>query len=250
MIAGYMYWFPKAFGFRLSEVWGKVAFVCWVSGFYLAFMPLYVLGLGGMARRSQALFEPDYRPWLIVAACGAVLLLSGLVSLFVQLFVSVRDRDANRVPVGDPWDARGLEWSVAAPPPEYNFATIPRVDRLDPFYWLKERGEAYRAPSRYEDIVMPKVSWVGPLVGLAAAACAFGLVWHIGWLSLVGFLGISGFRSSPAASCATSTARSPPPRSRRTSGSGWSAPTRCVRCRANARPSRPISGSPARSRRR
>ncbi len=75
MIAGYMYWFPKAFGFRLSEVWGKVAFACWVSGFYLAFMPLYVLGLGGMARRSQALFEPDYRPWLIVAACGAVLLL-------------------------------------------------------------------------------------------------------------------------------------------------------------------------------
>lgn len=190
MIAGYLYWFPKAFGFRLSEVWGKIAFGCWVSGFYLAFMPLYVLGLGGMARRSQALFEPDYRPWLLVAVCGAFLLLAGLVSLFVQLWVSVRDRDVNRVPVGDPWDARSLEWSVSAPPPEYNFATIPQVDRLDPFYWRKERGEAYRRPERYDDIVMPRNSWVGPLVGLTATVCAFGLVWHIGWLSILGFLGI------------------------------------------------------------
>ena len=47
MIAGYMYWFPKAFGFRLNEQWGRIAFVCWVVGFYLAFMPLYVLGAPG-----------------------------------------------------------------------------------------------------------------------------------------------------------------------------------------------------------
>lgn len=190
MIAGYMYWFPKAFGFRLSEIWGRISFGFWVSGFYLAFMPLYVLGLGGMARRSQALFEPDYRPWLLVAIVGAFLLLAGLVTLFVQLWVSVRDREANRVPVGDPWDARSLEWSVSAPPPEYNFATIPHVDRLDPFYWLKERKEAYKPADHYRAIVMPKNSWVGPLVGLAGAVCAFGLVWHIWWLTILGFIGV------------------------------------------------------------
>ena len=72
MIAGYQYWFPKAFGFRLSETWGRVSFVCWLFGFYLAFMPLYVLGLEGMARRTQELFEPDFRPWLDVALVGAL----------------------------------------------------------------------------------------------------------------------------------------------------------------------------------
>ena len=186
LIAGYQYWFPKAFGFRLSEGWGKISFVCWVIGFYLAFMPLYVLGLGGMPRRSQALFEPDYRPWLIVAECGALILLAGLATLFVQLWVSVRDRENNRVPVGDPWDARSLEWSVGAPPPEYNFATIPHVSGRDPFYLRKAHGGAYKPADHYRGIEMPKNSWVGPLVGLGSAICTFGLVWHIWWMALVG----------------------------------------------------------------
>ena len=190
MIAGYMYWFPKAFGFRLADGWGKLSFVCWVVGFYLAFMPLYVLGLGGMPRRSQALLEPDYRPWLLVAAVGAFILLAGLATLFVQLWVSVRQREANRVPVGDPWDARSLEWSIVAPPPEYNFATIPHVSRLDPFYWRKARGGAYKPADHYRDITVPRNSWVGPLIGFAAALGAFALVWHIWWLTVVGLAGV------------------------------------------------------------
>ncbi|SDM29442.1 cytochrome o ubiquinol oxidase subunit 1 [Methylobacterium phyllostachyos] len=190
MIAGYQYWFPKAFGFRLVEGWGKISFVCWVVGFYLAFMPLYVLGLGGMARRSQALFEPDYRPWLIVAVVGAFLLLTALATLFVQLVVSVRERERNRVPVGDPWDARSLEWSVSAPPPEYNFATIPQVGRRDAFYWRKAARGAYKPADHYRDITVPKNSWVGPFVGLGGAACGFGLVWHIWWMTILGFAGV------------------------------------------------------------
>ncbi|KQP80274.1 cbb3-type cytochrome c oxidase subunit I [Methylobacterium sp. Leaf117] len=190
LIAGYQYWFPKAFGFRLSEGWGKISFVCWVVGFYLAFMPLYVLGLGGMPRRSQALFEPDYWPWLLVAEIGAFILLAGLVTLFVQLWVSVRDRESNRVPVGDPWDARSLEWSVSAPPPEYNFATIPHVSGRDTFFLRKVHDGAYKPAHHYRGIEMPKNSWVGPLVGLGSAICAFGLVWHIWWMAGLGFAGI------------------------------------------------------------
>ncbi|MCJ2065399.1 cbb3-type cytochrome c oxidase subunit I [Methylobacterium sp. J-088] len=190
VIAGYMYWFPKAFGFRLVEGWGKVSFACWVVGFYLAFMPLYVLGLGGMPRRSQALFEPDYRPWLIVAVLGAFILLAGLVTLFVQLAVSVREREKNRVPVGDPWDARSLEWSVSAPPPEYNFATIPHVGRRDVFYWRKAAHGAYKPADHYRDITVPRNSWVGPIVGLGGAACGFGLVWHIWWMTILGFAAV------------------------------------------------------------
>ena len=188
MIAGYQYWFPKAFGFRLAEGWGKISVVCWVVGFYLAFMPLYVLGAAGMARRTQEVFEPSFRPWLLVAGVGALVLFAGLATLFIQLWVSVRNRDANRVPVGDPWDARSLEWSTASPPPEYNFATLPQVSKRDAFYWRKRNHGAYRPADHYRDIVLPRNSGAGAVIGIAAAFCSFGLVWHIWWLVVVSMI--------------------------------------------------------------
>ena len=190
MLAGYHYWFPKAFGFRLNEKWGRVAFACWVIGFYLAFMPLYVLGAAGMARRTQEVFEPSFRPWLYVAGIGAFVLLAALVSLMVQLWVSIRERDANRVTAGDPWDGRGLEWSTSAPPPEYNYALIPYVDGRDPFYDGKRKGNPYAPPVRYEDIEMPNNSMTGPVIGVVGAVTGFGLVWHIWWLGIVGIVTI------------------------------------------------------------
>ncbi len=60
--AGYTYWFPKAFGFRLHEGLGKAAFWCWLIGFYVAFMPLYVLGLMGMTRRCNNTMCPSGAP--------------------------------------------------------------------------------------------------------------------------------------------------------------------------------------------
>ncbi len=185
LLAGYMYWFPKAFGFRLNERWGWVSAGCWISGFYLAFFPLYALGAAGMARRTQEVFEPSFRPWLLVALFGALVLLTALVTLFVQLYVSIRDRHANAVPVGDPWDARSLEWAVAAPPPEWNFATIPQVGDRDAFYWRKRAGGAYRPADHYRDIELPKESACGVVIGIAAAACCFGLVWRIWWMTVL-----------------------------------------------------------------
>ena len=188
MLAGYHYWFPKAFGFRLSEKWGRISFGCWVVGFYLAFMPLYVLGAAGAARRTQEFFEPSFRPWLYVAGVGALILLAALGSLFVQLWVSIRDRDANRVFAGDPWDGRGLEWSISAPPPEYNYAVIPHVGGRDPFFDGKRNGYAYSPPADYQDIEMPRNSATGPVIGVVGAALAFGLVWHMWWLAVLGLL--------------------------------------------------------------
>ncbi|TLU71076.1 cytochrome ubiquinol oxidase subunit I [Lichenicoccus roseus] len=182
LLAGYMYWFPKAFGFRLNERLGWISAGCWITGFYLAFFPLYVLGASGMARRTHEVFDPAFRPWLYVALFGAFVLFTALVTLFVQLFVSIRDRHANMVAVGDPWDARGLEWSVAAPPPEWNFAVIPQVESRDAFYWRKRNREAYKPVDHYQDIELPKPSACGVIVGLSAAACGFGLVWRIWWL--------------------------------------------------------------------
>ncbi len=190
LLAGYHYWFPKAYGFRLSEKWGRISFGCWVFGFYLAFMPLYVLGFAGVARRTQGMFDPIFRPWLYVAGVGALILLAALGALFVQLWVSIRDRDDNRVTAGDPWDGRGLEWSMSAPPPEYNFAVIPRVHGRDPFFDAKRSGDSYAQPKRYEDIELPKGSMTGPVIGVVGAATAFGLVWHMWWLAVMGVLAI------------------------------------------------------------
>ncbi len=129
--AGYQYWFPKAFGFRLDDRWGRRSFWAWIVGFYLAFMPLYLLGAMGMPRRLERYYNPEWQPYLIVAAAGAVLILCGILCMVVQLYVSVRNRAALRDDTGDPWDGRTLEWATASPPAPYNFAGHPdgRRDR-------------------------------------------------------------------------------------------------------------------------
>ena len=193
MLAGYTYWFPKAFGFRLDERWGRVSFVCWVVGFYMAFIPLYVLGASGMARRTNQVFEADFAPWLYVAMGGALILLAALAALFVQLFVSIRDRDRNRVFAGDPWDGRGLEWATSAPPPEYNFAVVPHVDGRDPFYDGKRDNGWYREQAHYDAIKIPRNSMVGLALSLSATSACFGLVWHMWWLAILGLFGVPAF---------------------------------------------------------
>ena len=182
MIAAYHFWFPKAFGFRLDERWGKVSAVCWILGFMLAFFPLYALGLMGMPRRTVAYSEPAYVPLETVAFLGAILVVAALCALGVQLWVSIKHRQANRVFVGDPWDGRSLEWSISAPPPEYNFAAIPVVTDRDAFTVMKESGAGYPSVVPFEDIEVPRNSALGPVLGAAGFAMAFGLVWHIWWM--------------------------------------------------------------------
>ena len=137
--AGYTYWFPKAFGFSLDERLGKAAFWCWFVGFYVAFMPLYVLGLLGMTRRMQHYTQPEWYPWVLVAGLGALIILTGIVLQVTQLTVSIRTRARRRELTGDPWDGRTLEWATASPPPAYNFAVLPNVERAEPYWGMKLR---------------------------------------------------------------------------------------------------------------
>ncbi len=190
--AGYAYWFPKAFGFRLHEGWGRRAAFFWISGFYVAFMPLYVLGLMGMTRRLQHYDVPEWRPWLIVAAFGALLIAVGVVCQVIQLVVSIREREALRDLTGDPWDGRSLEWATASPPPEFNFAVLPDVQSEDT-YWVVKRAAARLASVAdeppYEDIDMPRNSPTGFVCAFFATLMGFALVWHIWWLLGAGFVG-------------------------------------------------------------
>lgn len=187
MISAYHFWFPKAFGFRLNERWGMLSALCWIFGFMLAFFPLYALGLMGLPRRTAAYAQPSYVPLEWTAFVGALLILVALAALVIQLWVSIKRRNENRVLAGDPWDGRSLEWAVPAPPPEYNFAVIPVVKGRDAFIMSKEDGSAYQRTDTYKDIEVPKNSAMGPVIGVIGFVLAFGLVWHIWWMVILSF---------------------------------------------------------------
>lgn len=189
MLAGYHFWFPKAFGFRLNERWGMASALCWIFGFMLAFFPLYALGLLGFPRRTVAFYNPTYVPYLAVAEFGAMIILAALACLAIQLVVSVMQREANRVAAGDPWNASELEWSVAAPAPHYNFPVLPEITARHPFLIAKENGTAYRPPEHFVDVQVPKNSPLGIILCITGSFVAFGLVWHIWWMAGCAMLG-------------------------------------------------------------
>ena len=192
--AGITYWFPKAFGFRLDETWGKRAFYFWVAGFYCAFMPLYVLGLDGFVRRTNHYANTMHQPYFIFAAMGALLILMGIVFQVIQLLVSIKNRHALHDQTGDPWNGRTLEWSVASPAPIYNFAKLPKVDALDQFWVDKEhhRAEGHIHPKEihYDPIHMPKNTSAGFIIAIFSGIAGFALVWHMLIPGIIGLLGV------------------------------------------------------------
>jgi cytochrome o ubiquinol oxidase subunit 1 len=188
--AGYQYWFPKAFGFRLEEKWGRRAFWAWIAGFYLAFLPLYILGFMGMPQRLDRYYLAAWQPYLIVAEVGALFILCGIIFLAIQLVVSIRDRITLAVSTGDPWNGRTLEWATTAPPAAYNFAVVPHVHGIDAWWAMKEAGRAGCRPARFHDITMPDDSSAGVVLGGMSFVFAFAMIWQIWWLAAVGGLGV------------------------------------------------------------
>jgi cytochrome o ubiquinol oxidase subunit I len=189
VMAGTTYWFPKAFGFRLDPFWGRLSFWFWVTGFYFAFMPLYVLGLMGVTRRLNHFDDPSLQIWFVVAAFGAVLIALGIIAFLIQIAVSIRNREALRDITGDPWDGRTLEWSTASPPPAYNFAFTPLVHDLDTWTDMKTRG--YKRPlAGYRAIHMPRNTGAGVI--LAGLSLIFGMavIWYVWWLAALSFVAL------------------------------------------------------------
>ncbi|MDR0252157.1 MAG: cytochrome o ubiquinol oxidase subunit I [Brucellaceae bacterium] len=188
--AGFIYWFPKAFGFRLDETWGKRAFWCWLTGFIMAFMPLYILGFMGMTRRVNHTENPAWQIYLIIAAIGAAIILVGIVCQVIQVLVSIRNREALRDHTGDPWEnGRTLEWSIASPAPFYNFSETPRVQDVDAYWDMKKRG-VKRKTDNFKPIHMPRNTGTGFIIGMVCIALGFAGVWHIWWLAIAAALSI------------------------------------------------------------
>ncbi len=189
LMAGVVYWFPKAFGYKLDPFWGKMSFWFWQIGFFFAFMPLYVLGLMGVTRRVSQFEDPSLQIWFIIAAFGAALIALGIASFVIQLVVSFLRRDQLRCDSGDPWNGRTLEWSTSSPPPDYNFAFTPVVYDHDGWYDMKSRG--YERPlDGFKPIHMPKNTGTGVILAGISIVLAFALIWYIWWLAAVSFVAI------------------------------------------------------------
>jgi cytochrome o ubiquinol oxidase subunit 1 len=192
VFAGLEYWFPKAFGFRLHESWGRAAFWFAFVGFWVTFTPLYVLGLFGMTRRLQHVNIVEWGPWLWASAVGVVILIVGVICQAVQLVVSIRDRDTLRDVTGDPWDGRSLEWATPSPPPMFNFAVMPDVEGEEAYWGIKQRAiEAQRLgpEPKYRPIHMPINTPVGVIVAFFTTFTGFALIWQIWWLVAVSLFG-------------------------------------------------------------
>lgn len=189
--AGFTYWFPKMFGFRLHEGLGKCAFSCWIIGFYTAFMPLYILGMMGMTRRLQHYdAATGWHPYLVVAALGASIVALGIAFQVAQLVYSVINREKLKDTTGDPWDGRTLEWAIPSPAPFYNFAVTPEVSERDGFWHDKLKKK--RKSTKYEDIHMPKNTPMGIIIAGFAAVLGFAMIWDITWLAVISGIAMVG----------------------------------------------------------
>src|SRR6266436_491473 len=189
--AGVTYWFPKAFGFKLDEGWGKIAFWLSLLGFYVVFMPLYVAGLLGMTRRLQHYEVAAWRPWVLVAGIGIIIMICAAACQVAQFVVSIRRRDELRDETGDPWDGRSLEWATASPPPPFNFAVLPNVGGEEPYWGIKRRAietQQLSPEPHYEPIEMPRNSPTGFITAFFCTMTGFALIWHIWWMVALGLV--------------------------------------------------------------
>jgi cytochrome o ubiquinol oxidase subunit 1 len=182
LFAGMDYWFPKAFGFRLDRFWGRVTFWGWVIGYWVAWTPIYIVGLMGTTRRVNHFDDPSLQIWFVIAAIGALIILVGIIAFVIQIAVSIINRDKLRDTTGDPWNGRTLEWSTSSPPPAYNFAFTPQVHDLDAWYDMKDRG-AERPVAGFRPIHMPRNTGTGVILSAFALALGFAMIWYMWWLA-------------------------------------------------------------------
>jgi cytochrome o ubiquinol oxidase subunit 1 len=189
LFGGMYHWFPKAFGFRLDPFWGKVSFWGWVIGYWVAWTPIYIVGLMGTTRRVRHFDDPELRIWFVIAGIGALIILVGILAFVIQIAVSIRNRKALRDTTGDPWDGRTLEWSTTSPPPPYNFAFTPVVHDLDAWYDMKLRG-AQRPATGYRPIHMPRNTGAGVILSALALVLGFAMVWYMWWLAALALAGL------------------------------------------------------------
>lgn len=192
LLAGMYYWWPKMFGYMLDERWGRRAFWLFFVGFWVTFIPQYLLGLEGMPRRIFT--YPAGLGWTglnQISTVGAFMMGAGFVVLVYDILYSalhmVRDT------TGDPWNGRTLEWSLPSPVPEYNFAVVPIVNDRDAWWETKRSGNGqpnWPAASAIHGLHVPKHSAQPFFLGLSFFILGWGIVYSWWWIALFGLLAV------------------------------------------------------------
>jgi cytochrome o ubiquinol oxidase subunit 1 len=189
LFAGMQYWFPKAFGFRLDPFWGKVSFWGWVIGYWVAWTPIYIVGLMGTTRRVRHFDDPSLQPFFVIALIGVFIIAIGIGAFIIQIAVSIRNREKLRDTTGDPWNGRTLEWATSSPPPHYNFAFTPVVHTLDAWHDMKVH-DAKQPTEGYRPIHMPRNTGAGVILSAIAMVLGFAMIWYIWWLAAVSLVAL------------------------------------------------------------
>jgi cytochrome aa3-600 menaquinol oxidase subunit I len=182
MLAGLTYYWPKMFGFMLNERIGK--WTAWLLsiGFVLAFMPMYITGLDGQARRMYTYSESTgFGPLNMVSFIGAGIMAIGFVLIVYNIYYSTRY--ASRDISNDPWDARTLEWATHTPVPEYNFAITPQVHSIEAFWDVKKKGHVL-FKGEYEKIHMPNNSGIPFVMSCIFFVWGFSFVFSL-WIPVI-----------------------------------------------------------------
>ena len=192
LLAGLYYWWPKTFGFMLDERQGRWAFWLFFIGFWITFMPQYILGFMGMTRRMYT--YPAGFGWTLpnlISTFGAFMMGAGFVVLVYSVVYSYKygERDLT----GDPWDGRTLEWSLPSPPPSYNFARIPVISARDAWWEMKQHNQTnviQLNPNDIRPLEMPKSSGIPFFMGLSFFVFGIGMVFSWWWMAILGALGV------------------------------------------------------------
>ncbi|MGC8487508.1 MAG: cbb3-type cytochrome c oxidase subunit I, partial [Clostridia bacterium] len=192
LLAGLYYWWPKMFGYKLNERQGTWAWALFVVGFWVTFVPQYLLGFEGMQRRMAT--YPLGLGWHglnVVSTVGAFIMGAGFLVLVYNVLWSraFGERDLT----GDPWDGRTLEWSIPSPAPAYNFARLPVVTARDAWWEMKQQRRRAPVKLREQDIVpleLPRNTPVPFLMGGSFFIMGFGLVFTWWWIVALGGAGV------------------------------------------------------------
>jgi len=188
IFAGATFWFPKIFGFTLDEQLDKRAFWFWFIGYFIAFIPLYLLGFMGAPRRIDHYDSATgWQPLYITCLIGFICILCGVFTQVYAVIKSIRQRKQHRDFTGDPWNGRTLEWAAHSPPPFYNFAVLPPITSSEPFWDLKKQG--WKPSTNYHDLECFKNTGMGLYISVFAFLAGFAMVWHIIWLAIAGLIG-------------------------------------------------------------
>jgi cytochrome c oxidase subunit I len=213
---GFYFWWPKVFGYRLGDGWGKANFWLQLIGMNLTFGPMHILGLQGMSRRIDHYSEGfGFETWNMVVSIGAFTIAASVACFLVNVVISHRRFRKGLLPDPgpDPWDARSLEWMTASPVPEHNFDAEIEVHGLDEF-WHRKYGydedhrlvpiataEEVAHKGDAKGVHLPSPSYWPLVIAIGLPIIAYGIIFNL-WLCVPGGIitlaGIFGFVLEPA----------------------------------------------------